>query len=44
MRILLNDQDLNTKITDSGRAIDVLALSLKQWTENQVWENNIDAL
>jgi anaerobic selenocysteine-containing dehydrogenase len=39
MTITLTDKDLQTDLTDSGQVIDVIALSLDQYTENEVYED-----
>lgn len=42
MNITLTDKDLAINLTDSDQIIDVLALSIDQWTENELYEHNID--
>lgn len=42
MQIILTDKNLNIKLSEAGQPADVLALALKQWTQDELFENNIE--
>jgi hypothetical protein len=42
MKIQITKKDINPTFTDSRMLIDELSYSAKQWTSDELWENNIE--